>query len=138
MLAVTGVGIAMTGFFSSVAGLYFTTVLMSIGFHYFEVMNQSLSLQWLPKATAAQQMGKILAIVSGAQLLAYGLVLITDTYWQISFISSFLMLGSLSLMGCIVAWLCFPIFNQGVKQSKGLVFRRRYWHILCTDFLKWR
>ena len=30
-------------------GLYFTTVIMSIGFHYFEAVKQSLSLQWLKK-----------------------------------------------------------------------------------------
>ncbi len=33
-LLTLAVGIAITGLFPSVAGLYFTTVLMSIGFHY--------------------------------------------------------------------------------------------------------
>ena len=51
-LALLGVGVAATGFFPSEYGLYFTTVLMSIGFHYFEATKQSLSLQWLSKAEA--------------------------------------------------------------------------------------
>ena len=46
-LALLGLGVCLTGFFPTVYGLYFTTVLMSIGFHYFEAVKQSLSLQWL-------------------------------------------------------------------------------------------
>ena len=45
-LCLLSVGVALTGLFPSVYGLYATTVLMSIGFHYFETLNQSLSLQW--------------------------------------------------------------------------------------------
>ena len=51
-LVLLGLGVAMTGFFPSEYGLYFTTVLMSIGFHYFEAIKQSLSLQWLSKDEA--------------------------------------------------------------------------------------
>ena len=51
-LALLGLGVALTGFFPSEYGLYFTTVLMSIGFHYFEAIKQSLSLQWLSKEEA--------------------------------------------------------------------------------------
>ena len=43
-LALLGLGVCMTGFFPTVYGLYFTTILMSTGFHYFEAVKQSLSL----------------------------------------------------------------------------------------------
>ena len=43
-LAIFGLGIALTGFFPSEYGLYFSAVLMSIGFHYMETIKQSLSL----------------------------------------------------------------------------------------------
>jgi hypothetical protein len=45
------IGVAITGWFPFEIGLYCTTVLMSIGFHYFETVNQSLTLQWLDKKT---------------------------------------------------------------------------------------
>ena len=48
-LAMMGIGVALTGYFPSVVGLYLTTLLMSTGFHYFETIKQSLSLQWLTK-----------------------------------------------------------------------------------------
>ena len=37
-LFLLGLGVFLTGFFSSALGLYATTVLMSIGFHYFELL----------------------------------------------------------------------------------------------------
>ena len=44
-LALLGIGTALTGWFPSIYGLYITTVLMSIGFHYYETVQISLSLQ---------------------------------------------------------------------------------------------
>ena len=41
-LALLGVGTALTGWFPTVLGLYCTTVLMSIGYHYYETMQMSL------------------------------------------------------------------------------------------------
>ena len=46
-LAMLTLGTAITGYFPSLFGLLFTTLLMSTGFHYFETLKQSLSLQWL-------------------------------------------------------------------------------------------
>ena len=36
-----GLGTAITGYFPTVYGLYITTIIMSIGFHYLETLNQS-------------------------------------------------------------------------------------------------
>ena len=41
-----GLGVALTGFFPSFWGLVFTTLIMSVGFHYFETTNKSLTLQY--------------------------------------------------------------------------------------------
>jgi hypothetical protein len=41
------IGVMLTGLFPTLTGLLFTTFLMSTGFHYFETIRQSLSLQWL-------------------------------------------------------------------------------------------
>ncbi|MGD8556659.1 MAG: hypothetical protein PVJ14_04850, partial [Chromatiales bacterium] len=73
-LLVLGIGVAITGMFPSVLGLYVTTVIMSVGFHYLETINQSLSLQWLKKETAAQNLGRMIAIGSFAALVTYGMV----------------------------------------------------------------
>ncbi|MCP4755176.1 MAG: MFS transporter, partial [Proteobacteria bacterium] len=44
-VAILGLGISLTGVLPSFYGLVFTTILMSFGFHYFETVNQSLTLQ---------------------------------------------------------------------------------------------
>jgi hypothetical protein len=62
---------AVTGLFPSFTGFLITTFISSVGFHYYETMHQSLSLQWLPKKTAPATMGKILAVGSTAQLIVY-------------------------------------------------------------------
>ena len=56
-LALLGLGTAITGLFPSVIGLYCTTVLMSIGFHYFQTLQISLSLQWVDKDKAPEVLG---------------------------------------------------------------------------------
>ena len=73
-IALLGIGTALTGIFPSVIGLYSTTVLMSIGFHFAETANQSLSLQWLEKTHAPRIFGQILSVGAFASLLAYGLI----------------------------------------------------------------
>ena len=69
-LVLLGLGIGATGYFPTAMGFYITTFIGSMGFHYYEVMHQSLTLQWLPKETAAQVMGKILSVGGMAQLAA--------------------------------------------------------------------
>jgi hypothetical protein len=51
-LAVIGGGVAMTGLFPTPLGFYTTTLIKSLGFHYYETVAQSLSLQWFDKQNA--------------------------------------------------------------------------------------
>ena len=108
---------------------------MSIGFHYYETMNQSLSLQWLPKKTAAAGMGKIIAVGAFAQLIAYGLIYIAWRTFELSFATAFLIAGLLTLV--VVAGLItvFPQFRDGVPQRKRLVLRKRYWLYYALTFM---
>ena len=61
-LCILSIGVALTGLFPSIYGLYATTVLMSIGFHYYETVNTSLSLQWFKKDETAEKLGKLMSI----------------------------------------------------------------------------
>ena len=73
-LILLGLGVALTGYFPTAIGLYITTVISSIGFHYYEACNQSLTLQWLDKKTAPTVMGRIVGVAAIAQLLVLGLI----------------------------------------------------------------
>lgn len=134
-LALLGVGVAATGYFPTAWGFYLTTLVMSVGFHYYETMNQSLSLQWLPKEKAAAGMGKIIAVGAFAQLVAYGLIFVAWKTFELSFSTVFLFAGLLTL--CVVGFLiiAFPQFREGVPQRKSLVLRKRYWLYYALTFM---
>ena len=43
-LALLGIGTLVTGWFPSIIGLYITTVIMSVGYHYYETLQTSLNV----------------------------------------------------------------------------------------------
>ena len=134
-LALLGLGVAMTGFFPSEYGLYFTTVLMSIGFHYFEAIKQSLSLQWLSKEEAPQVLGRLIAVGAMTSLIVYGVLWVLLELFAVSFLWNFALAGGLCLVLAAVMWLGFPHFPAKTAQHKTLVLRRRYWLYYLLTFL---
>ncbi len=134
-LGLAGFGVALTGFFPSVWGLYATTILMSVGFHYYETGTQSLQLQWIPKDRAPQTIGKIIAAGSFASLAAYGIILLTNTVFGLDYKYIYLIGGSLTIAIAVYAALYFPIYEQKVEQKKELILRKRYWLYYALTFM---
>jgi hypothetical protein len=134
-LALLGLGVALTGFFPTEYGLYFTTVLMSIGFHYFEAIKQSLSLQWLSKDEAPQVLGRLIAVGSITSLIVYGVLWVLLELVELSFLWNFALAGGLCCVLAVIMWLGFPHFPSKTAQHKTLVLRRRYWLYYLLTFL---
>ena len=125
-LALLSIGVALTGFFPSIYGLYATTILMSVGFHYYETINQSLSLQWFSKAEAPAKLGKLLAVKSLASLATFATIWLAFTVLSAEYISVYLFFGLLGLG--ITFWLAThkpEVQNQHV-QHKKLILKKRY------------
>jgi hypothetical protein len=130
-LFVLGLGVAITGFYASPMGLLFTTFLMSVGFHYFETIKKSLTLQWLSKETAPAQMGKLLAIGSGSSVVAYGLL-----WWQpFTYEMHYWLGGGACMMLAVAMWFGFPSFKENHGQNKTLFLRKRYWLYYALVFM---
>ncbi|MDD7910413.1 MULTISPECIES: MFS transporter [Pseudovibrio] len=134
-LITLGVGVAITGFFPSVLGFYITTLIMSFGFHYYETMQQSLSLQWLPKDKAPALMGQIIGVAAAAQLAAYGLILLTWNSFNLSFTFVFGLAGITTIVIAAGAYMIFPRIEIGVMQHKKLILRKRYWLYYALTFM---
>jgi hypothetical protein len=130
-----GIGVAVTGYFPTIWGFYLTTFVMSVGFHYYETAAQSLSLQWLPKATAAASMGKIIAVGAFAQLVAYGLIFVGWGSFNLSFTTVFLIAGCLTLVVLVFLFVAYPSFREGIPQHKKLILRKRYWLYYALTFM---
>ncbi len=134
-LVLLGVATALTAAFPSFAGLLTLTLLSSIGFHYFETVNQSLQLQWTTKAEAPRRLGRIVAVSSGASLLAYGLLVLTWHRFNLSYELVFGIAGGSTALMAVFAALAFPRFEAPNPQIKRLLLRRRYWLYYALQFM---
>ncbi|MDP6415201.1 MAG: MFS transporter, partial [Gammaproteobacteria bacterium] len=134
-LAVVGLGVALTGFFPFEYGLYCTTLLMSVGFHYFEAVKQSLALQWLSRDEAPRVFGKLISVGAVTSLLVYGAIWILLEILAIDYIWIFVLAGGVCFLMALFMWLGFPHFKSSSKQHTHLVLRKRYWLYYGLIFL---
>ncbi|EJG2371416.1 TPA: MFS transporter [Vibrio parahaemolyticus] len=134
-LAMLTLGTALTGYFPTLYGLLFTTLLMSTGFHYFETLKQSLSLQWLSKEEAPEMLGKFISVGALASLFTYGAIWILLEQLKFDFKTVYLLAGGVGFVLSIVMALAFPQFKTAVPQNKKLVLRKRYWLYYALTFM---
>ncbi|MCH7744228.1 MAG: MFS transporter [Proteobacteria bacterium] len=134
-LILLGLGTAATGVFSSILGLYVTTVLMSVGFHYLETMQTSLSLQWLTKNEAPRVLGKIIGVRSMATLVVLGGLYLGLQFFQPNYTWIYALGGGTAICMGIYCWAAFPHFKDDVVQRKDLFLRKRYWLYYVLTFL---
>jgi predicted MFS family arabinose efflux permease len=108
---------------------------MSVGFHYFETINQSLALQWLPKDRAPIVLGRILAAGSIAGIAVMGFVWLAFELLGLDFAPVYLIGGGVALAATLFFWFAYPLFEQIVPQRKQLILRKRYWLYYALTFL---
>jgi len=128
-----GIGISLTGFFTSFAGLLFTTFTMSVGFHYFETTNKSLTVQYFNPMESAT----VFARLRGYGALAN--IAVGVTIWALSFIFpykiNFLLLGVFIFGAGVYMLVLNPVINEVPHQTKKLILKKRYWLYYLLNFL---
>ena len=134
-LLLLGVGTLVTGWFPSVIGLYVTTVVMSLGYHYFETVHSSLCLQWIDKDKAPELLGRVIAVGAFSSIVVYGFIWITFELLGIDFSLVYFLGGCATVVIGLVCWLLFQQFPVKVKQNRQMVLRRRYWLYYALTFL---
>lgn len=134
-LALLSIGVTITGLFPTVYGLYATTILMSIGFHYYETINQSLSLQWFSHEEAAEKLGRLLSIKSASALVAYGAVWVAFSLLDAQYMWVYITLGGVGIALTVILFLAMPEFNHGEAQHKKLILKKRYSLYYLLTFL---
>jgi len=125
-LCVLSIGVALTGMFPTIYGLYATTVLMSIGFHYYETLNTSLSLQWFNKEETAVKLGKLMSVKSASSLLCYGLIWLGFSFLSASYQILYLFFGLTGLLLTLWLAIAMPKFPIKHAQHKKIILRKRY------------
>ena len=134
-LMMLGIATALTAWFPSLGGLLFVTLFSSIGFHYYETVNQSLQLQWLPKDRAPQILGWLVAMGSAATMVVYGLIVLTWERFDLSYNFVFMAAGGATALLALFCLFAFPQFDAPTPQTKKLILRRRYWLYYALQFM---
>lgn len=134
-LLLLGAGTLATGLFPTIFGLYLTTVVMSLGFHYYETVQISLSLQWLGKERAPEVLGRIISIGAFTSIITFGVIWIAFKWLGLDFIPVYILGGGATVLIALLAWLVFPYFPQKVEQHRHMVLRKRYWLYYLLTFL---
>ena len=134
-LALLGIGTALTGWFPSIIGLYCTTMLMSIGFHYYYTVETSLSLQWIEKERTPEVLGQLIAAGSFASIIAFVLIWAAFDMLSLDFSWVYVLGGGLTFGIALFAWVAYPRFPAKVKQRSNIVLRSRYWLFYALEFM---
>jgi len=134
-LGLLGAATAVTAYFPDLAGILTVTMLSSIGFHYYETVNQSLQLQWIDKKRAPETLGWLLAAGSAASLLSYGTLVVSWQTFDLSYATVYMIAGGATLAIAIFCLLAYPQFEAPNPQIKRMVLRRRYWLYYALQFM---
>jgi hypothetical protein len=134
-LALLGVATAITAWFPSLGGILTITMLSSIGFHYYETVNQSLQLQWLDKARAPLVLGWLVAAGSAATLASYGLIVLLWEPLGLTYNIVYMLSGGVAAAIALFCLLAYPQFEAPDPQIKRLILRRRYWLYYLLQFM---
>jgi hypothetical protein len=135
MLVLLGVSTAVTAWFPSLGGILTITLLSSIGFHYFETVNQSLQLQWIDKGRAPQMLGWLVGVGSGASLAAYGAIVFLWEPLGLTYDIVYMVSGGLCAAIAVFCMVAYPQFEGPHVQHKHMVLRRRYWLYYALQFM---
>ena len=134
-LILLGVATALTGWFPQIGGILTLTLLSSIGFHYYETVNQSLQLQWISKERAPQILGWLLAMGSAASLIAFGVIVVTWEWLELSYNVAYMVSGSITAFIALACIIIYPQFQSPIPQHKTMILRKRYWLYYALQFM---
>ena len=134
-LILLGAATAITAYFPSMGGILTITMLSSIGFHYYETVNQSLQLQWLKIEDAPRMIGWLMAAGSLATLVAYLAIMALWETLNLSYSIVYMIGGGITVVIALIAMLAYPQFESPTVQTKKMILRKRYWLYYALQFM---
>ncbi|MBO6836737.1 MAG: MFS transporter [Alphaproteobacteria bacterium] len=152
-LFLLGIGTALTGYFPTELGLYLTTLLMSTGFHYYETMNQSLTLQMIEKKRAPIHLATQLKAASIGTFFIFIVIIafFNDSAFvriqenlgiaepltglNLGYVPIYVFAGAVTAVIAVFCKVYYPFFEAAEVQTKSLFLRRRYWLYYALTFM---
>ena len=134
-LIMLGVATALTAQFPQMTGILVLTFISSVGFHYYETVNQSLQLQWLSKDRAPQMLGWLLAAGSTSTFVVYFVIMVLWEPLGLTYSIVYMAGGGITAVIALFAMIAYPQFEAPTPQLKTFVLRRRYWLYYALQFM---
>ncbi|MEM6757977.1 MAG: MFS transporter [Pseudomonadota bacterium] len=134
-LILLGVATALTAQFPQMAGILTLTFISSVGFHYYETVNQSLQLQWIDKDRAPQMLGWLMAAGSFATFLVFLVIMVLWEPLGLTYNIVYMAGGGITAVVAAIALFAYPQFEAPNPQLKQFVLRRRYWLYYALQFM---
>jgi hypothetical protein len=128
-----GIGLGATGFFPSFAGLIITTLVMSLGFHYFDTTAQSLTLQYFDRSTAPLVFGRLRSVAAASNIGVGVLIFVLAPV--LSFSELYMLIGGLILVAGLWSLRDNPTRPDIAIQHRRMIVRRRYWLFYFLTFM---
>ena len=132
-IIITGLGVAMTGFFPSFIGLTLTTLIMSFGFHYYETTNQSLTLQYFAQSSSPWVLGQQRSYSAASNIfIGVFIYLISDIS---SYLNMYLVIGIIVMLLGFWGLVQNPTRLDMVPQRRQMFLRKKYFLFYFLTFL---
>ena len=128
-----GVGVGITGLLPTYPGLIFSTIIMSVGFHYFETTSQSLTLQYFDQKTSPLVFGRLRSL-SAASNIAVGTVIFFLVPY-LSYTQLYLLIGGVIAIAAVWSYTRNPSSRHIVPQHRKMIFRKKYWLYYFLTFM---
>ncbi len=132
-ITVLGLGVGITGLFPSFWGLVATTLVMSFGFHYYETLNMSLTLQYFDRSQAPLVFGRLRS-VTGVTNIAVGLLVLFASRVA-DYAAIYGVLGVVVALAGLWALTQNPSHSGVPVQRKKMFLKRRYTLYYVLTFL---
>jgi hypothetical protein len=129
-----GIGVALTGFFPSHAGLIITTLIMSVGFHYFETTRQSLVLQNFNHGDAPLVLGALNSLTAVVNIIVGLAILLLDIFFNMK--QMFLCIGIVVILLAVGSYFINTSEISIHPQHKKLILRKKYWLFYILNFFE--
>ncbi len=134
-LILLGIGGVFSGLSTQTVSFITVAFCGSIGFHFFDTVRQSLTLQWVDKEQTPIVLGQVIAVHAFVALISFSVIFVVLKLELLSMSAVYIISGLAAVAVGLMAWVVFPTFPQKVEQSKKLVLRKRYWLYYALTFL---
>jgi hypothetical protein len=131
-ILILGLGVGLTGSMPTYPGMILTTLIMSFGFHYYETVNQSLTLQYFDLKEAPVIMGRLRAMGSVTNLIVGGSIFLLSM--ALNFQQLFWLFGILVMLTALWCLTQNPTSKNIPPQHKKMILRWRYWLFYLLNF----